>query len=80
MKLHFYGHAHIGDTAWAGKDCFKKISCVDNQNIPQIDIASLENIRGNAVRSAFFEIYEDENYAVLFRNHSEKKWEEIYIV
>ena len=80
VKIHFYGYAHIGDSVWAGKDCFRKIACVDSQNIPQINASSLEDIRGSAVRSVFLEIYEDGGYGVLFRNHSKKKWEEAYII
>lgn len=80
VKIHFYGHAHIGDREWAGKDCFRKISSVDNQNIPQIDVASLENFRGNAVRSVFFEIYRDGGYGILFRNHTLQKWDEMYFI
>lgn len=80
VKIHFYGHAHIGDRVWAGKDCFRKISWVDDQDIQQINVASLENIRGNAIRSVFFEIYADGRYGILFRNHTLEKWDEIYLI
>jgi predicted phosphodiesterase len=80
VKMHFYGHAHIGDKQWAGKDCYRKLACVDDQNIPQINISSLENRRGNAVRSALLEVYEDISFGIYFRNHSEKKWEEYYFL
>ena len=46
IRLHLYGHAHIGDAAWAGKDLYRKIACVDNHPIIQCDIASLEDGRG----------------------------------
>jgi len=80
LVAHFYGHAHIGDRRCVGKDCYRKISTVDNQRIPQIDVASLENHRGNAVRSVFLEFYKDGGYGILFRNHTEKKWDEIYLI
>lgn len=80
VRIHFYGHAHIGDAVWAGKDCYRKLSAVDWQDIVQINVASLENFRGSAIRSAFLEIYEDGTYGVLFRNHTQKKWEEAYLV
>ena len=80
VRIHFYGHAHIGDAVWAGKDCYRKLSMVDWQDIVQINVASLENFRGSAIRSAFLEIYEDGTYGVLFRNHTEGKWEEVYLV
>lgn len=80
VRIHFYGHAHIGDAVWAGKDCYRKISMVDWQDIVQINVASLESFRGSAIRSVFMEIYEDGTYGVLFRNHTERKWEEAYLI
>lgn len=80
VRIHFYGHAHIGDSVWAGKDCYRKISCVDWQDIPQINVASLENFRGSAIRSVFLEIYEDGTYGVLFRNHTTQMWDEVYLI
>jgi len=78
ILIHFYGHAHIGDRDWAGKDAERKISWVDYTNIPQLDIASLECGRGNAIRSAFFEIY-DEYFFVKFRNHEKRCWDEVFV-
>lgn len=80
VKIHFYGHAHIGDRKWAGKDCFRKISWVDDHDIQQINVASLENMRGSAIRSVFFETYEDGRYGILFRNHTLRRWDEIYLI
>lgn len=80
IVLHFYGHAHIGDSVWAGKECFRKISNIDNQNIPQIDVASLENHRGNAIRSVFLEMYGNGEYGIFFRNHTLMKWDEMYFI
>ena len=80
VALHLYGHAHIGDTVWAGKDCFRKISWVDGHDIAQIDVASLENLRGNAVRSAFVEYSSAGSISVMFRNHNLRKWEGIYAI
>jgi hypothetical protein len=76
LKLHLYGHAHIGDGAWAGKDLYRKIACVDDHPIVQCDIASLEDARGSAVRSAILEIYKDRSLGLYFRNHSARRWEE----
>jgi hypothetical protein len=75
VRLHLYGHAHIGDAAWAGKDRFRKIACIDDHDIVQVDVASLENDRGNATRSAILEIYRDLSLGILFRNHSTRRWE-----
>jgi hypothetical protein len=76
VRLHLYGHAHIGDAAWAGKDRFRKIACIDDHPIVQADVASLENDRGNATRSAILEIYRNLSLGILFRNHSARSWED----
>lgn len=76
VRLHLYGHAHIGDAAWAGKDLYRKIAAVDNHPIVQCDVASLEDGRGSAIRSAVLEIYHDQSLGLYFRNHSTKQWEE----
>jgi hypothetical protein len=76
VKLHLYGHAHIGDGAWAGKDLYRKIACVDDHPIVQCDVASLEDGRGSAIRSAVLEVYEDRSLGLYFRNHSARRWEE----
>jgi hypothetical protein len=80
IRLHLYAHAHIGDGAWAGKDLYRKISSVDNHPIIQCDIASLEDARGSATRSAVLEIYEDQSLGLFFRNHSSRNWEEFLLL
>jgi hypothetical protein len=79
VRLHLHGHSHIGDQVWGGKDCYRKIACVDHQAIPQVNISSLENTRGNSIRSAYLEIYEDLSFGVWFRNHMKKRWEDAYL-
>jgi len=80
VLAHFYGHAHIGDSHWAGPQCYRKISSVDHQNIPQFDVAALENLRGDKIRSTFLEIYKDFSLGIFFREHDTKKWSEILFV
>ncbi|MBQ8972099.1 MAG: metallophosphoesterase [Clostridia bacterium] len=79
VRMHFYGHAHVGDAYWAGKDCHRKIAAVDHQPIMQMNVASLENYRGSAIRSAFVEWYDTDEIGVLFRNHTLRIWDD-YIV
>ncbi|MCH5187161.1 MAG: metallophosphoesterase [Oscillospiraceae bacterium] len=79
VKLHIYGHAHIGDSVWAGKDWGRQISGTDNHMLTQVNISSLETGRGNAIRSAFLEIY-DRGMAVFFRNHSKKCWDKMLVL
>jgi hypothetical protein len=80
VRLHLYGHAHIGDAAWAGKDLYRKLACVDDHPIVQADIASLEDARGSAIRSAVLEIYEDQSLGLYFRNHSVRRWEDLVVL
>ncbi len=80
VKLHVYGHAHIGDSVWAGKDWGRQICGVDRHSLTQVNISSLEAGRGNAVRSAFLEVYADGSMAVFFRNHSQKKWDKMLVL
>jgi hypothetical protein len=76
IRLHLYGHAHIGDAVWAGKDLYRKIASVDNHALIQCDVASLEDGRGSATRSLLLEIYHDQSLGLFFRNHSTRRWEE----
>jgi hypothetical protein len=79
LRLHLYAHAHIGDRQWAGKDCFRKIAWVDEHPLRQVDVASLENVRGSATRSVLLEIYDGGAIGLLFRNHDRQCWSEIYV-
>lgn len=76
VRMHFYGHAHIGDAVWAGKDCHRKIAAVDGQPVMQVDVASLENYRGSAIRSVLLEWYAAGEIGVLFRNHTLRCWDD----
>lgn len=69
VRLHLYGHSHIGEYAWPKERVFSQISWVDWQDIPQIDVASFENYRGNYCHSVILQIYEDNTLGVFFRNH-----------
>ena len=78
VLIHFYGHSHIGDFEWGGKDAYRRIAWVDFEDIPQIDVASMENIRGSFCRSALLQIYDDDTMAVFFRNHDAHCFTEVY--
>ena len=80
VRAHFYGHAHIGDVYWVKENVFRKIAYVHHQTIPQIDVASLENRRGNEIRSAFLEIYADGTLGIFFRDHSRGRWAEALLL
>ncbi len=76
---HFYGHSHIGDAYWGKQNVFRQISTIERSAATQFDIASLENRRGSAVRSAVLEWYGGRHYGVFFRNHTERRWEKTYL-
>lgn len=80
VRMHFYGHAHIGDGVWAGKDCYRKLCGIDNQPVFQVNAASLENYRGSAVRSVIAEWYDTGEIGVYFRNHSLSLWDDSLVV
>ena len=80
VRIHFYGHAHIGDARCAGPDCFRKVACVNDHPIMQMDVASLENGRGNAVRSVLLEWYPTREIGVFFRNHSLHCWDDAFFL
>lgn len=80
VKLHIYGHAHIGDKQWAGKDWGRQICGTDGHTLTQVNISSLETNRGNAIRSAFLELYDTGETAVFFRNHSGKRWDKMLTI
>ena len=80
--LHVYGHAHIGDErrlpSGSGHNAYETISYVNHHQVPQVDIASLEDRRGDAVRSAILETYVDGGCAIHLRDHSDGCWLESY--
>jgi hypothetical protein len=79
VKIHFYGHAHIGDEYWVKPNTFRKIAYVEHQKVPQIDVASLENQRADESRSCLFLVMEDGGMGVAFRDHSKKRWAEVVV-
>lgn len=69
VRAHFYGHSHIGEYMCPRERIFSQIQWVDWQDIPQIDVASFENIRGTYCRSVILQLYEDNTMGVFFRVH-----------
>ncbi len=78
VKIHFYGHAHIGDYDWARENAYRRIAWVDWHDIPQINVSSFEHIRGKACRSVFLHIYEDNSFGIFFRNHDTHTFSELF--
>lgn len=78
VKLHFFGHAHIGDFVWAGENPYQRISFINGHDIPQMNVSSFEHIRGFKCRSVFLHIYEDNSLGIFFRNHDDHVFTECY--
>lgn len=78
VRLHLYGHAHLGDEEWAGEHAYRTVSYVDDHAVPQVDVASLEDRRGDRVRSAVLRLYEGGELGVFVRDHDRALWEESY--
>lgn len=78
VRLHLYGHSHIGEYKCPGERVFSQISSVNWQDIPQIDVASFENIRGCYCHSVILQIYKDNSFGIFFRNHDSHCFESAY--
>ncbi|MBQ3126319.1 MAG: metallophosphoesterase [Clostridia bacterium] len=78
VRLHVYGHSHIGDFRWGAENAYRRIAWVNWHDIPQIDVSSLENIRAEFCRSVFFEIYDDDSFGLFFRDHDHRCFTEAY--
>lgn len=78
VRLHLYGHSHIGEYMWPKEKAYSQISWVNWQDIPQIDVASFENIRGCYCHSVLLHIYEDNSFGLFFRNHDKHRFESAY--
>lgn len=79
VAIHFYGHSHIGDALCGRENVYRRISWVDWHDIPQIDVSSFENIRGEFCRSVLLHIYDDGSMGVFFRNHDRRCFTEAYL-
>ena len=78
VRMHIYGHSHISDYMCAHERAFSQIQWVDFQDIPQIDVASFENIRGTFCRSVLMQIYVDGSLGFFFRNHDAHRFISAY--
>ena len=80
VKVHFYGHSHIGDKALGKENVYRKIAYVDYEKTPQINVSALENRRSDEVRSVILEIYKDDTMGIYFRDHEQGIWADLYMI
>ena len=78
IKFYLFGHSHIGDFVWGEENPFRKISWIKGNDIPQINVSSLEKGRGSGIRSVILEIYRDDTIGLFFRDHGQKKYTEYF--
>lgn len=78
VRLHLYGHAHIGDEEQVAEHAYRTISGIDHHQIPQVDVASLEDRRGDTIRSAVLELHAGGAFGVALRDHDGRRWLESY--
>lgn len=78
VRLHLYGHAHVGDEKHVGVEADRTISYVDGHPIPQVNVASLEDDRGDTIRSVVLDLDDEGGVGVWFRDHSSRTWLESY--
>lgn len=80
--VHVYGHAHIGEERnvppGSGHNVYRTISYVDEHQVPQVDISSLEDLRGDVVRSAVLEAHVAGGCSIHIRDHTNRSWLESY--
>lgn len=74
VRLHLYGHSHVGEYKCPKERIFSQIQWVDWQDIPQVDVASFEDVRGSFCRSVILQIYDDDTLGLFFRNHNEQRF------
>lgn len=78
VKLALHGHAHIGDWVWAKQRTFQRVGWIEWHDIPQVNVSSLDGLRGSQPRSVIFDLYEDGTFGVFFRDHYDRIWSDVY--
>jgi hypothetical protein len=80
VRIHFHGHAHVGDKSTRIRNYFEKIAWIEGNDIPQVNVSALEDRRGDEIRSAFLELYDDDSLGVFFRDHGRAAWAGAFFV
>lgn len=78
VRAHLYGHAHLGDEKHVGANAHRTLSYIQDHPTPQLDVASLEDVRGDTIRSLVLDLYADGSFRAWFRDHSQRVWLEAY--
>lgn len=78
VRLHLYGHSHVGEYRCPRERVFSQIQWVDWQDVPQVDVSSLEDVRGSFCRSVIMQIYEDDSIGLFFRDHNNHRFVQAY--
>ena len=74
VRLHLYGHAHIGDLVWNKDDPWQREHPITGHTQKQINISALESLRSPGSHSALLDLHSDGSVELRIRCHLEKKW------
>lgn len=80
VKLILHGHAHTGDWRYGRERTFQRVSWVNWQSIPQVNVSSLERQRSGQTRSALLDFYPDGTSGVFLRDHERHTWSESFFL
>ncbi|HWL52713.1 MAG TPA: metallophosphoesterase [Chthoniobacteraceae bacterium] len=76
LRLHLYGHAHIGDLKINGANPWQRDNPVEAHSLRQYNISALENVRSPGSHSAMLELDEGGPVSLTIRCHLERRWVE----
>lgn len=78
VRLHLYGHAHIGDLVWNKERPWQRENPITDEKIKQFNISALESKRSPGSHSALMELHADGSVKLRIRCHLEKKWLDVF--
>ncbi|NLK07458.1 MAG: hypothetical protein GX316_02020 [Firmicutes bacterium] len=80
VRVHLYGHGHIGDPIWNPIDTWEREHTVKGQDLMQYNISSFETYRTPGSFSALLFGGPDEDLDLWIRCHVEKRWVAHYVI
>lgn len=78
VRLHVYGHAHIGDLVHNKVHPYRRNNPIEGQSLRQFNISALETRRSAGSHSAFLEFGPEGPTQLRIRCHLEKRWTESF--
>lgn len=78
LRLHVYGHAHIGDHVHNKERPYQRDNPIDGQALRQFNISALETRRTEGSHSAILEFGPEGPTTLRIRCHLERRWTETF--